>query len=96
MRLREHVLDLLAGPDIPVRYIVVKHVLLPLRPLITLSFRNDTFSHILHDLKGLLRFQSHTDQIRHDIISCADCGGNGGLLLLDQSLRITKPHIRTM
>ena len=29
---REHVLNLLTGPDIPVRYIVIDHILLPFRP----------------------------------------------------------------
>ncbi len=96
VRLGEHVLYLLARPHIPVRHIVVEHVLLPFRPIAAFSFCHSALSHSLHDLEGLLRVQTHTDQIRHDIIARTDRRRDRRLSLLDQRLCVAEPNISSM
>ena len=96
MGFREHVLNLLTGPDIPVRYIVIDHILLPFRPFVTFSFCHNSLPDILHNLKRFLGIQSHANQIDHDIIPCTDGGRNRCLLFLNQCLCIAKPYVRTM
>ena len=90
MGLREHVFDLFAGPDIPVGNVMFLHLRLPLR------FQTLTFSHALHDRKGLLTLQALLDQITHDIVSRTDGRGNRRLSFLDQRLRIAQPYVRTV
>ena len=90
MGLRKHVLDLLTGPDVPVRHIVGFHLLFPLR------FQSLTFTDALHDGEGKLTLQSLIDQVDHDIITGTDGRGNGRFSFLYQCLCITQPHIRTM
>ena len=90
MCFREHVFDLFARPDIPVRHIVCQHLLFPLR------FQSFPLSHALHDREGLLAVQPFSDQISHDVISCTDCRGNGCLAFFDQGLCISKPYVCSM
>ena len=90
MRLREHVTDLLTGPDIPVRYILRFHRLFPLR------FQSFTFTHTLHDRKGKCTFHSLVDQIDHDIVTGTDCRRNGCFSGFYKFLCISKPYIRSM
>ena len=82
MGLREHVFDLFAGPDIPVRHAVGCHLLLPLR------LQALALSHPLHDGEGQSLLQAPADQVDHDVISGTDGSLNGCLSLLDQSLGI--------
>ena len=90
MGFREHIFDLFAGPEIPVRHIMFFHDFLIIRCQ-ALPF-TDTF----HDLERLFGFNPFVDQIDHNIISCTDGCGNLGFSLLDQRLCIAQPYIRTM
>ena len=88
--LGEHVLDFFAGPDIPVRHPVGRHLLLPLR------FQPLAFSDALHDGEGKSLLQSHTDQVDHDVVSGTDRRPNGSFPLLNQSLGISQPYVRAV
>ena len=90
MSLREHILDQLTGPDIPVRNSMLFH---GLDPLITKTF---SLTDTLHDRKRKATFHSFSDKVDHNIVSGTDSCGNGCLTLLDQHLGITQPYIRTM
>ena len=87
MRLREHVTDLLAGPDIPVRHALGGHGLFP--------FRLQAFSltDALHDRKRQGALHPFVDQVDHDIITGTDRRGNGGLARLHQFLGVAQPHV---
>ncbi len=82
MGLREHVLDLLAGIDIPLGHIVSQHILTPgiLQRLMLTGG--------LHDGEGLSRIHAHMHQIDHDIISTTDGILQGGDALQNQILCI--------
>ena len=90
MSFREHVLDQLTGPDIPVRYVVFFH---GHDPLITETF---SLTDTLHDRKCQTTLYPFTDEVDHDVISGTDGRGNGCFSLLDQHLGIAKPYVRTM
>ena len=90
MGLREHVLDQLAGPDIPVRNIMVFH---GLDPFVTETF---SFTDTLHDGKCQAAFHPFSNKVDHNIISRTDRSGNGRRSVLDQYLGISKPYVRTM
>ena len=72
---------------------MVKHILLPFLPVPAFFLCDSPLSHRLHNLKRLLRIQSHTYQIRHNVIARADCRGNCRLSLLNQRLCIAEPNI---
>ena len=88
MRLREHVFDLFTGPDIPVRHVICRHCLFPLR------LQPFSLPHALHDLEGKRRIKPHMDQVDHNIITTADRRRDRCLSLLDQRLGISQPYIR--
>ena len=96
MGLREHVLDLLTGFNIPLGYIVGQHVFFPLFPHGASALRHHAFTHGLHDLEGLLRFHTHLDQIQHDIVTGTDGGGNRCHAAHDQILCISQPYVGTV
>ena len=90
MGLREHILDQLAGPDIPVRNIMIFH---SLDPFVTETF---SFTDTLHDGKCQTAFHPFSNKVDHNIISRTDRGGNGRRSVLNQYLGISKPYVRTM
>ena len=96
MGLGEHVLDLLAGPDIPVRNAVVYHVFLPVRPVLLFAAGYLTFSNSLHDLEGFRLIKSLLDKVDHDIVTTTDTGIDGCLALLDKGLGVTEPNVGTV
>ena len=96
MGLGEHILDLLTGPDIPVRYAVRLHILLELRPLLAFALRNGSFPDPLHDGEGLLAVHPLIDQIGHDIVTGTDRRRDCRLPALNQFLGVVKPHVRSM
>ena len=55
-----------------------------------------SFSDRLHNGKGQLTFQTHTNQINHDIITRTDCSRDRSFSFFDQCLCISQPYIRTM
>ena len=93
MRLREHVLDLLAGPYIPFRHSVIEHFLFPFGPVLALALRNRSFSDIFHDRKGKRTFKTHIDKVCHDIISRAYGSRYRGFAFFNDSLCIAEPDI---
>ena len=98
MRLREHVLDLLTGFQIPLRHIMREHILFPRLPQlrVDLFLCNRSLTHSLHNLKGLFRFHALIDQIGHNIVSGTYTGGNRSDSIPDQILRIAHPHVGSM
>ena len=90
MRFREHIFDLLAGTDIPVRHALRRHGLNPLilQPL--------PLTHALHDREGKRWLHTLLHQINHDIIPAAYGRGDRRFPFLYQSLRISQPHIRAV
>ena len=90
MGLREHVLDQLTGPDIPVRYVVFFH---RRDPLITEAF---SLTDTLHDRECQATLYPFTNKVDHDVISGTDGSGNGCFSFLDQHLCIAKPYVCTM
>ena len=90
VRTGEHVLDLEAGINIPLRDIGGPHGLLHLRgQTLALSDR-------LHGLEGQGLVHALGDQIGHDIVAGADGSGKDSLALLDQGLGVAQPHIRAV
>ena len=87
MCLREHVLDFFAGPDIPVRHLVLPHVFFPLRR------ESLAFADRLHDFKALLRIHAPLNQREHDVVSRTNSGLNGRRALGNEHLRIALPDI---
>jgi len=87
MGFREHVFDLLAGPDVPVRYSGFLHGLLKLRS------QSLPFSHLLHNSKGKLAVHPFINQIGHNIITGTDGRRDRRFPLQNKSLGIIQPHI---
>ena len=83
----EHIGDLLAGPDIPFRHVVLFHDLDPL------VFKSFSLAHALHDRKRLAALHTLVDQIGHDIVAGTDRRGDRSFSLLDQHLGVAQPHI---
>ena len=90
MGLREHVLDLLAGIDVPLRDTVIEHVLTPL------VLEALVLSGELHDGEGLTRVHALMHEVDHDIISTADRLLQRGRAVLDEVLGVVEVDIGTM
>ena len=90
MRFWEHIFDLFAGFDVPVRHIAGTHIFF--------HVRCQTFSltYTLHDLKGTFIFHAHTDQIDHNIITGTDRRRQRTVTVFNIILCIAKPYIGTM
>ena len=86
----EHIFDLLAGPDIPVRHPVGLHLRHPL------GFQSLALSYTLHDGEGQSLVQPLGNQIDHNVVTGTDGCLNGCLSLLNQGLGISQPHIRAV
>ena len=100
MGFRKHIFNLFTGPDIPVRNIMFPHNILFLALLtgffIFISQKPSSLSHMFHNIKAHLRFNSFVHQINHDIITGTYSSRNGTCSFLNQRLGISKPYIRTM
>ena len=90
MGFREHVLDLVAGSDIPVGNPMPAHLFFPFRR------QSLTLSYLLHDGKGQFRVHPLSDQVDHDVISGTDGSGDRTDLVHDQILGIAQPYIRSV
>ena len=93
MGLGEHVLDPLAGPDVPVGNIMLLHLLLPFLPACALFLCDLSLSDILHDLECMRALDSHLYKIGHDIISCTDRCRYGRGSFLDEDFGISLPYV---
>ena len=90
MSLGEHVFDLFAAVQEPVRHLCVHHGLFHFR------FQSATFPDAFHGRKRQLGFHTLVDQIVHDIVTAADafaqrCGSGS-----DDLLRVAKPYVRSV
>ena len=94
--LREHVLNLLAAPDVPVRYALLLHLCLEVRPLVATAAGNDTLTNTLHDSKCIARLKSLIKKIYHYIITTTDGTGKLTFTFLNKLLSITQPNVCTM
>ncbi len=84
---REHVFDLFAGIDVPLRNAVRQHFRFPLLP------EPPAFANRFHDREGQALVQPHLNQIHHDIVAAADGGLNRGLAAQNQILGVAHPHV---
>ena len=90
MCLREHILDFITRPYIPVWNTVFPHNLLPFR------CKSLTFSYLLHYCKCKLTFKSFLDKVYHNVISCTYRRRYGCLALFKKCLCVTKPYISSV
>ena len=74
--LGEQVADLGQRLNVPVRYIVLHHSLLP--ALIEAALLHLALSHLLHDLEAHFGVKALGDQVQHNIISAAHRFQNAG------------------
>ncbi len=90
MRLGEHIFDLQAGVDIPLRHVVIPHGLLVLvrEELGGLALSDD-----LHDFERHARLYTLMHQIGHDAVTRTDYLRDGAGTVLNEFLRIAKPHV---
>ena len=93
MRLREQILYLFAGLDIPFGNIYRAHSLKHLR--LQTFFRRLALTHVLHRLKRQTGFHALGNQVRHNVVTRGDSFGNR-LAFLNQILRIVQPYVRTV
>ena len=96
MSLWEHILDFLARPYVPIRYTVIYHVFLILIPFFAAALCYLSFTDIFHNLESITRFKSLIYKVCHNIISRTNGSRNCSLSLLQQSLGISEPYVRTM
>ena len=69
---------------------------LPVAPVALFSLGDLALTDSLHDLEGLRFIKSLLNQVDHDIVSTTDTCIDGSLPLLNKSLGIAKPNVRTM
>ena len=94
MGFREHILDLPAGLDVPVRDFVFPHGFFPAGLEAALGHLALTDS--LHDIEGHLRFQPLAEQVEHDAVTAADDLGDGAGAAADQLIGVVGPDVRAM
>ena len=88
--LREHVFDLLAGINVPVRDLDLAHGLL------VLGLQAFALSYALHDLEGVEGLHASPLQIEHDVISGADDIAERELQVGDEGLGVVEPDVGAM
>ena len=94
MGLGEQVADLGQRLNVPVRYIVLHHSLLP--ALVEAALLHLALSHLLHDLEAHFGVKALGDQVQHNIISAAHRFQNAGGAAEDQLPGMAHPHVRTV
>ena len=90
MSLREHILDLLAGFNIPVRYICRLHID---DILIRQTF---PFSNLFHNFERFLFLYPFVDEIDHDTVTSRNGLFQSDGAIFNQSLSIPQPYVRTV
>ena len=96
VRFREEVTDLRKRLDVPLRHVVLAHLLDPHRPVPRLAALDLALSDGLHDLKAHLRVKPHRNEVEHDIVTAADGLQNARRAADDQILRVAEPHVRAV
>ena len=90
MSLREHVLDSLAGPDIPLGYTVREHLL-----FVSLG-KSLALSYVLHDLEGCGLVESLHNEVEHDTVTRTHNLGYRTGTVFDKLLRVSEPYVGTV
>ena len=93
VRFREHVLNLIAGLDVPIRHVVLLHCgdVLLREELFRVALTGD-----FHNLKRHFRLKAFQEQVGHDAVSRTDDGGDGAGAVFDEVLRVADPNIRAV
>ena len=92
--LGEQVADFGQRLNVPVRYIVLHHGLLP--ALVKAALLHLALSHLLHDLEAHFRVKALGDQVQHNVVTAAHRFQNAGGAAEDQLPGIAHPHVRTV
>ena len=92
--LGEQIADLGQRLNVPVRYIVLHHGLLP--ALVEAALLHLALSHLLHDLEAHFGVKALGDQVQHNIVTAAHSFQNAGGAAEDQLPGIAHPHVRTV
>ena len=92
--LGEQVADLGQRLNVPVRYIVLHHSLLP--ALVEAALLHLALSHLLHDLEAHFGVKALGDQVQHNIVTAAHRFQNAGGAAEDQFPGVAHPHVRTV
>ena len=90
---REHILDLQAAIDVPLRHIMIEKHLYYLGRELLGSF---SLSCPLHYLERHFRLYVLVEQIRHDTVTRSDNLGNRTGSVLDKVFRVAEPNVRTV
>ena len=90
MSLREHVLYFFAGVNVPLRHIVIQHVLTPF------VLKRLMLTGGLHDAEGFSRIHALMHKVNHDIVSTADRLLQSGYAILDEILGIIEVYVRSV
>ena len=94
MGFREHILDLPAGFDVPVRDLVLPHGFFPAG--LEAALGHLALTDGLHDIESHLRFQPLAEQVEHDAVTAADDLGDGAGAAANQLIGVVGPDIRAM
>ena len=87
---REHVLDLAAGIDVPVRHVVLYHeLLLLLRHAFALT-------DLLHDGERVTVFETLLAKVVHYVVTGGDGLAHCGDAVYNQILRVAQPYVRAV
>ena len=89
--LGEHILDLAAGLDVPVRHLVLPHGFLPAG--LEAALGHLALTDRLHDIKGHLGLQPLAQQVEHDAVTAADDLRDGAGAAADQLVGVAGPDI---
>ena len=89
--LGEHILDLSAGFNIPVRDLVLPHGFLPAG--LEAALCHLTFADGLHDIEGHLWFQPLAEQVKHNAVTAADDLRDGAGSVPDEFIGVVGPDV---
>ncbi|MNC04906.1 hypothetical protein D3C75_523570 [compost metagenome] len=91
MRLREHVLDLLTGINVPCRHIALLHFVLPFLA------QTAALPHAFGNFEGQACIHTRfINEIEHDVVPAANNRFDGAGAVFDQFLGIAQPNSRSM
>ena len=91
MGLGEHILDLAAALNIPVRHIVLPHGLFP--AIFKAALGHLTLTDSLHDVERHLGLQPLAEQVEHDAVTAANDLCNGAGSVPDQLIGVARPDV---
>ena len=93
MRLGEHVLDLHAGVDVPLRHVVLTH---GFEMLLGEQLGGVALTDDLHDLERHTLVEPLVHEVGHDRVTGSDYVRNGAGAVVDELLRVAQPYVRAV